>query len=88
MPKRGKRSGYRGWVRMSVKHYELYLRRGGQSIGYGKIVQQGDKWFAEIYTDVKGLFSQTARSEPCKCFSDALTWLNSKRKFVSKKLFG
>lgn len=88
MSKRGKRSGYKGWLRKNVKCYELCLRKGGQSVGYARIVQQGEKWYGEIYTDIKGLFSQPQKSEPYKYFVEALSWLNDKRRFASKKIFG
>ena len=88
MQRRGKRSGYKGWVRKSVKNYELYLRKTGQKIGYARIFKSGEKWVGEIYTDVKGLFSQPKHSDSYQYFHEALDWVNAQRKFVSKKLFG
>lgn len=90
MAGRGKRSGYKGWVRKSVKDYELYLSKPlGRKMGVAKITQaSGGKWIATIQTDIKGLFSTPVSSPPFTHFTEALSWLNIRRKKVSKELFG
>ena len=88
MTKRGKRSGYKFWVRRSVKDYELFLTKTGKSIGQAKIIAKGDKWVGEISTDIKGVFSKPTRSRPYRYFNEALSWVNKQRRAVSKQLFG
>jgi hypothetical protein len=88
MKKRGKRSGYKGWIRKSVKEYDLHLTKFGRKIGYAKIIRSEEKWCAELKTDISGVYFHAIRSQPFTHFSDALNWLNARRKEISKALFG
>lgn len=88
MLKRGKRSGYKGWIKKTIKEYELFLsKRRGRKIGTARIFRAAGKWYAEVQTDIKGLFETSCRSPPCEKFTEALDWLNKKRKQISKSLF-
>jgi hypothetical protein len=88
MPARGKSSGYKGWVRVNAKEYELYLSKFGKKIGYAKIHNDANKWFVDVQTDLRGLHIEGTRSPPHTTFKSALAWLNKERKYISRKLFG
>jgi len=83
----GKRKGFKGWKRINSKEFTFHLNKNFRvTRGEAVILQKHGKWYGRIHTDVRGVFFKPAVSPPFPIFTDALKWLNKRRREVSKEL--
>jgi hypothetical protein len=89
MAGKGKSKGFKGWKKISRVQFELYAGpRRKLKVGHAHVVRSGNRWYAEIETNIIGIYSEGLRSPLLDKFDDAVNWMNSHRKIVSKKLNG
>jgi hypothetical protein len=79
-----KSSGFKGWKRRSLKHYEMYVNE--IKVADAKIKKKANKWHAKLKValwEING-----ALEDKFEQFDDALKWLNNERQDLSKRVFG
>lgn len=79
-----KSSGFKGWKRRSVKHYEMFVNE--IKVADAKIKKKTNKWHAKLKValwEINGTLEDSFDN-----LEDAVRWLNKERQDLSKRVFG